>query len=115
MKQSEIDNMDLMYNKLDRKCFVCGNQATERAHTLGQGKYDRKAFGNEIIDSPYNWLPTCHEHNIIVDISNSAWPLFANNHSKWIEYMNTLDYEQVDKNIILDYYNDLFRSMERIK
>lgn len=116
MKQKEIDNLNLMYNKLGRICFICGKPATERGHVLGQGKHDRAVFGNEIIDSPYNWLPVCQEHNGVVDLGHAAWPMFANNHSKWVKYMNdNYDYETIDKEVIIKYYTDLFRSMDRLK
>jgi len=69
MKQTEIDQLEAMYLHYDFKCFVTGNQATQRAHIIGDTIPNRKLYGDRIIDNPLNWLPVdTLESNALVDL-----------------------------------------------
>lgn len=113
MKQKEIDNLKLMYKKLGRICYWCNGQASERGHVLGNRIVERTKFGNNIIDSPGNWLPVCAKHNSKVNISSTCQPVYANNHAKMVAAMNEVGYENITREEILNYYDNLFKAMGR--
>ena len=73
MKQTEIDQLEAMYLHYDSKCFVCGNQATQRAHIIGNTKANRsKPTDDLVIDNILNWLPVCSlKCNSLVDIGTN--------------------------------------------
>lgn len=115
MKQKEIDNLELMYNKLGRVCFWCGGQASERGHVIGNRIVERAKFGNDVIDSPFNWLPVCQKHNSKVNISSTSQPVFSNNHAVMVKAMNEIGYDNISREEILNYYDNLFEAMGRKK
>ncbi len=72
MKQSEIDDIKEMYSHYNYSCFVCGISANQRSHAIGNTKPNRKIFGNDIIDSKYNFFPACTiPHNALIDLGKN--------------------------------------------
>lgn len=62
-----------MYRRHNYRCFVKPeNRATQRAHIIGNTKANRKKYGNDIIDSLYNWLPAGDlKANALIDAGNN--------------------------------------------
>ena len=71
MNYKEEQDMREMYIHYNYRCFVCGKQATNRAHILGQGKLKRHLYSHKVIDNIANWLPSCDRHNDLIDMSNN--------------------------------------------
>jgi len=72
MNELEFDQLVNMYTIHDHKCFVTGNQATQRAHIIGNTLLNRKLYGKRIIDNRLNWLP-CNslKSNALIDIGKN--------------------------------------------
>lgn len=72
MTPTEKEQLQAMYARYNHQCYVCGKQATQRAHILGNTKANRKLYGSTIIDNPLNWLPVCGLHcNSLIDIGHN--------------------------------------------
>ena len=72
MTPAEKEQLQAMYARYNYQCYVCGKQATQRAHILGNTKANRKLYGSAIIDNPLNWLPVCGLHcNSLIDIGKN--------------------------------------------
>ena len=73
MTNLERELVTNMYDRHDWRCFVCSNNVKQRAHIIGNTKMNRRRFGNDIIDSPLNWLPACGLLcNCLIDIGYSS-------------------------------------------
>ena len=63
MKEKERQKILALFEKDNYICQACGRDIREgqpqRAHVLSQGKYARKKFGKEVIDSIWNWRSAC--------------------------------------------------------
>ena len=70
-KQKLKDFWEYWGDRNGRVCFNCYSPATERAHIIGQGKASRGRYGNEVIDSHLDWLPSCHGCNDLIDIGRN--------------------------------------------
>lgn len=72
MKDKEFEQLVHMYTIHNHKCFVTGNQATQRAHIIGNTLSNRKLYGKRIIDNWLNWLPVDSlKSNALVDVGNN--------------------------------------------
>lgn len=94
MNRAEIDAIQKMYEYYDWRCFVTGNQATQRAHILANTRLNKKLYGKEIIDSPLNWLP-CDglASNALIDIGNS--PVLCSMVTYYISTENRTEIEDI--------------------
>ena len=73
MTDIERELVTAMYDRFDWRCFVCSNNANQRAHIIGNTKLNRKRFGDDVIDSPLNWLPACSlSCNSLIDIGYAS-------------------------------------------
>ena len=73
MTDAERELVANMYDRHDWRCFVCCNNANQRSHIIGNTKLNRKRFGNDVIDSPLNWLPACSlSCNALIDAGHAS-------------------------------------------
>lgn len=73
MTDIERELVTAMYDRHDWRCFVCSNNCTQRAHIIANTKVNRKRYGDNVIDSPLNWLPACGlEHNSLIGLGYSS-------------------------------------------
>lgn len=73
MKDSERTQVIDMYRRHSYRCFVCGDVVVQRAHIIGNTRANRKRFGNDVIDSPLNWLPACGLYcNGLIDVGKAS-------------------------------------------
>lgn len=72
MTPTEKEQLQAMYARYNYQCYVCGKQATQRAHIISNTKKNRRIYGKGVIDSPLNWLPACSlACNALIDASNN--------------------------------------------
>ena len=86
MKIEEMEKILALFEKDDYICHACGRNIREgqpqRAHVLSQGKYARKKFGKEVIDSIWNWRSVCSlECNNKLALNWATRPIEAENHA----------------------------------
>ena len=98
MKDKEFEQLVHMYTIHDHKCFVTGNQATQRAHIIGNTLLNRKLYGKRIIDDPLNWLPCDSlKSNALIDIGRNE------RLTKWIvSVIDSMDDIQDKRELIED-------------
>jgi len=73
MKEGERTKIVAMYRRHNYRCFACGDAAWQRAHIVGNTKANRKRFGDDVIDSPFNWLPACGLYcNGLIDVGHAS-------------------------------------------
>ena len=73
MTSKEVEMVKELYLEYNNQCFVCGQQATQRAHIIGNTKSNRQRHGKDVIDNPLNWLPACSlECNGLIDTSRNT-------------------------------------------
>ena len=66
------DMLREMYDYYFYSCFVTRQQATQRAHIIGNTKPNRRKYGDEVVDHPANWLPVADlQNNALVDLGSN--------------------------------------------
>ena len=66
------DNYIKAYTRDDYVCQICNSRATQIAHRIGQGKLNRKIYGDYIIDHVVNLKAVCSlSCNTKVDVTNN--------------------------------------------
>ena len=72
MTAAEILQLQELYARYNYRCFVCGKQATQRAHIIGRTKANYKRYGKAVVDNPLNWLPACDtDCNALIDAGDN--------------------------------------------
>lgn len=72
MKTAEKEAIQEMYSRHHYRCFVCGAEATQRAHIISNSRKNKRIYGQAVIDCPLNWLPACSlACNALIDASNN--------------------------------------------
>ncbi len=68
MTHNEASQIEEMYHHYNYRCFVCGKEATQRAHIIANTSLNKLLYGKKIVDNPLDWLPACSlECNKLMD------------------------------------------------
>lgn len=93
MTPTEKEQLQAMYARYNYQCYVCGKQATQRAHILGNTVANKRQYG-AVIDNDLNWLPACSlECNALIDTGKNT--LLKNSIERYIKSGNRAEIEQL--------------------